>query len=323
MGASSSNYSEWNIDDKWSSQEWKSDEMLEARTGRPVGGQQFTQDTDKFVIDDQDMDSDTARESNLSLKSRSFLHRVNDRLRKIWDHSSEDAIQDIDKRSLVCGMFTSSTLEASVFMRKDYSENLHSIKKKNREWSHFETDVWHIWKVDSRTIRWDFWSVSNQLGRFSMETLIFGQWWRNHQSLACKGLCIFGFCVMSWKSESEPNIKYCLGRKVELVQRFATVQNSGHNWRRADGIRVEYFPRIHHIAAHHQSPRVHDQNERPITIQRTNYLHVDIQWHHMVIWRQWTGMHCKRHTCDFICKKISTRTRSFLGPGPEKKWYSN
>ena len=52
MGASSSNYSEWNIDDKWSSQEWKSDEMLEARTGRPVGGQQFTQDTDKFVIDD-------------------------------------------------------------------------------------------------------------------------------------------------------------------------------------------------------------------------------------------------------------------------------
>ena len=27
MGASSSDYSEWNIDEKWSSQEWKSDEM--------------------------------------------------------------------------------------------------------------------------------------------------------------------------------------------------------------------------------------------------------------------------------------------------------
>ena len=36
MGASSSNYSEWNIDEKWSSQEWKSYEMLEARTVRPV-----------------------------------------------------------------------------------------------------------------------------------------------------------------------------------------------------------------------------------------------------------------------------------------------
>ena len=92
LGAGSSNYSEWNIDDKWSSQEWKSGEMLGARRGRPVD--------DKFVIDD-DMDSGTVTESNLSLKSRSFLNRVNDRLRKILDHSSKDAMQDIDKRSII------------------------------------------------------------------------------------------------------------------------------------------------------------------------------------------------------------------------------
>ena len=112
-----------------------------------------------------------------------------------------------------------------------------------------------------------------------METIIFGQWWRSHQSLACKGLRIFRFCVMSWKGESESNFKFCLGRKIDLVQRFTTTQNFGHNWRRADGIRVEYFPRIHHIAAHQPSPWVHDQNGRSITIQRTNYLHVDVQWH--------------------------------------------
>ena len=53
--------------------------MLEARTGRPVGGQPFTQHTDKFVIHDDDMDSDTATESDLSLKSLSFLHMVDDR----------------------------------------------------------------------------------------------------------------------------------------------------------------------------------------------------------------------------------------------------
>ena len=101
MGTGSSGYSEWNIDKKWTSQKWKSDEMLEARTGRPVSGQPFTQHTDKFVIDDDDLDSDTLTESNLSLKSRSFLHRVNDRVRKILDHSSQDAMQDIDKRSLI------------------------------------------------------------------------------------------------------------------------------------------------------------------------------------------------------------------------------
>ena len=90
LGSSSSNYSEWYIDDKWSSQEWKSGEMSVTSTERP--------EDDKFVIDD-DMDSDTAKESNLSLKSRSFLNRVNDRLRKTLDHSSKDAMQDIDKRS--------------------------------------------------------------------------------------------------------------------------------------------------------------------------------------------------------------------------------
>ena len=78
LGASSSNYSEWNIDDRWSSQVWKSGEMLGTSTGRPVD--------DKFVIDD-DMDSDTVTESNISLRSRSFLNRVKDRLRKILDHS--------------------------------------------------------------------------------------------------------------------------------------------------------------------------------------------------------------------------------------------
>ena len=92
MGASSSDYSEWNIGEKWLSQEWKSDEMLEARTERPVGGQpagSFTQHTDKFVIEDDDTDSDTATESHFSLKSRSFLHRVNDRERKMLDQSSK------------------------------------------------------------------------------------------------------------------------------------------------------------------------------------------------------------------------------------------
>ena len=68
---------------------------------------------DKFVIDD-DMDSDTATESNLSLRSRSFLNRVNDRLRKMLDRSPEDAMQDIDKRSRNWRMFMSSTLAASV-----------------------------------------------------------------------------------------------------------------------------------------------------------------------------------------------------------------
>ena len=79
MVASSSNCSEWNNDDKWSSQEWTSGEMLNTSTGRPAN--------DKFVIDD-DMDSDTAAVSNLSQKM-------------LLNRSPEDSMQDIDKRSII------------------------------------------------------------------------------------------------------------------------------------------------------------------------------------------------------------------------------
>ena len=39
-------------------------------------------------------------------------------------------MQDVDKRSVIWWVFGSSTLEASVFMGKNYSDNLHSIKNK-------------------------------------------------------------------------------------------------------------------------------------------------------------------------------------------------
>ena len=49
---------------------------------------------DKFIVDDDDMDSDTVAESDMSFISRSFSHRVNDRARKIQDQSSKYATQD-------------------------------------------------------------------------------------------------------------------------------------------------------------------------------------------------------------------------------------
>ena len=95
----------------------------------------FTQRTDRFIVDDDDMDSDTVAESDMSLISRSFLIRVTDRVRKTQDQSSKDATQDINKHSLMWGMFMSSTLEASVFMVKNYSDNLLSIKNTGKDFT--------------------------------------------------------------------------------------------------------------------------------------------------------------------------------------------
>ena len=102
---------------------------MEDRTGRPVV---FAQHTDRFIVENDKMNSYTEAESEMSLESRSFLHRVNDQVRKRQNQSSKDAPKDSDKHSVICGMFMSSTLQASLLMGKNYSENVHSIKKKQK-----------------------------------------------------------------------------------------------------------------------------------------------------------------------------------------------
>ena len=123
--ANSSSYSEWNVDKTWSSQECESDELMEDRTERLVV---FAQHTDRFIVENYVMKSYTGAESEMSFKSRSFLHRVNDQVRKRQYQSSKDATKDSDKHSVIRCMFMSSTLQASVFMGKNNSDDLQSIK---------------------------------------------------------------------------------------------------------------------------------------------------------------------------------------------------
>ena len=66
--------------------------MSKTSTEKPVSNE---------LVIDIDMDSDTAMESDLSVKSHSFLNRVTDRLRKMLNRSPEDSMQDIDKRSVI------------------------------------------------------------------------------------------------------------------------------------------------------------------------------------------------------------------------------
>ena len=102
---------------------WKSDVLMEDRTGRLVV---FAQHTDKFIVRNDIMDSYTEAESEMSLISRSFLHRVNDRVRNRQKLSSMNATEDSEEHSVIC--LCLPTMRPSVFMEKNYSDNLHSIK---------------------------------------------------------------------------------------------------------------------------------------------------------------------------------------------------
>ena len=222
--AYSSSYSEWNVDKNWASQEWKSDELMEVRTGRPV---LFAQHADRFIVDDDHMDSNTVAESDMSLTSRSFLHRVNDQVRKRQNQSSNDATQDSDKHSLIWRMFMSSTLQASVFMEKNYSDNLHSIKNTEDPTMKQMFDISE--KLISEqsdeiygitTINWEDSSWKHMLLVGDEEVINLSH---------TKVHVFFRFCIMLWKDEREPTIKLCMGRQVDVVQKFIRIHSFGHN----------------------------------------------------------------------------------------------
>ena len=154
----SASYSEWDDDKAWSSQEWKSDELMDERTEKPVVCPQrgahafqsrFSREHKHVILEEEENHDRTGKpvvcpqrgaraqqfiigddetELDLSLGSRSFLDRVNDQVRTRQKRSSMNVTEDSEKHFVIWGMFMSSTLESSVFMGKNYSDNWHSFK---------------------------------------------------------------------------------------------------------------------------------------------------------------------------------------------------
>ena len=71
---------------------------MDDRAARPVVSAQHT---DQFIIENDETNSYAEAESELSLKSRSFLHRVKDQVRKRQNQSSKDATR---QRQTFCNM---------------------------------------------------------------------------------------------------------------------------------------------------------------------------------------------------------------------------
>ena len=85
--------------------------------GQPVVITQRETGPQQFVIGNDET------ELELSVESRSFLSRVNDQVRKRQKRFQMNVTENDEKHSVICGMFMSSTLESSVFMGKNYSDN--------------------------------------------------------------------------------------------------------------------------------------------------------------------------------------------------------
>ena len=121
-------------------------------------------------------------------------------------------------------------------------------------------------------------------------------------------------------SEREPTIKYCLGGQVDVVQKFITIQNFGHNWWWANGIRVEYSPGFTTLQLCY---KVHEYERRNHKIlqdglskcRRSTTSHGDLE-------KISKNANQALNSFRFMQTRFSPGRWSFLGPGSEKKWYS-
>ena len=121
----------------------------------------------------------------------------------------------------------SSTLQASVFMEKNYSDNWHSIKntedltmKQMFDMSEKLITEQSEKIYEMSTINWEHYSWK-YLSLVGDEQVISRQ--------RTKSLRILRFCIVPWKEEREPTIKLCIRRQIDVVQKFITIQNFGHN----------------------------------------------------------------------------------------------
>ena len=108
-------------------------------------------------------------------------------------------------------------------MGKNYSDNLHSIK--NTE----DLTIKQMFDISEKLITENFGisTISWESSSWKYLSLIGDEEVISLQRT--KVYVFFRFCIMSWKDEREPTIKHCMGRQVDVVQEFITIQSFGHN----------------------------------------------------------------------------------------------
>ena len=161
----------------------------------------------------------------------------------------------------------SSTLEASVFMGKSYSGNLHSIKNTGNDLTlkqMFDMSEKLIVGQSDEILDNYLWSMMKKSSVYRMQKFkyfrilcyVLEKWIRTQHQIR--------FGKNSW-----------VGSKIHHNTELWT-QLTENRWN-SSGIFSQDSP---HCSSSTMS-KVHKQNGRPIKIPRTNYLHVDVQWHHM------------------------------------------
>ena len=204
----------------------------------------------------------------------------------------------------------SSTLQASVFMGKNYSDNWHSIQNtedvtmkqmfdiSEKLLSEQSDEIYGV-----KTINWES-SSWKYLSLIGDEQVI---------SLQRTKVYFFRFCIVSWKDERESSTNMAWEDRLTWFK-------SSPEYRaldRIDGEPIEFewyiFPGFTTLQLSHKVQELLLRlSVTPENFYRTNYHHVDVQRHLMGIKGQQERMRVKCSTRFSFCKEIRSRTMVWI-----------
>ena len=128
---------------------------------------------------------------------------------------------------------------------------------------------------------------------------------------------------MPWKEEREPNIKYCLGATVGMVQKFTRIQSFGQNDGEPMEFELKIFPGFTTLKL---CTEVQELLSRlSVTPEKFTGRITFVSMFNDISW----GSKDNEQECELNAQLVSLFAKrfgagqwSFLGPGSEKKWYS-
>ena len=140
--------------------------------------------------------------------------------------SSMNVTEGGEKHSVIWGMFMSSTLESSVFMGKNYSDNWHSIKNTkdltmkqmfdiSAKLVSEQDEIYGVKTIDRENSSWTYLSLIGDEQVISLQrtkVYVFSD------SVLCLG-----------KMHENHPIKHCMRTKIGVVQKYTGIQNLGQN----------------------------------------------------------------------------------------------
>ena len=324
---SRSDFSQKDYGLSWSSQEWKSGDEEHDRSGQPDKnscdslrkvdphrGEHFLGRTARSARNEETIHDRTGQPVSENIQGKAdfenfimgsetteFVNKVRNQVR-IRQKRMSSIAENSTKDSIIWRMFMATTLNAATFMGKNYSTMQNVVKNEESltlkqmfdvtaQIVHNEEEIYCLEKIVYQKNSW------TQLSLINDPVII------NLQST--KVYVFFRFCVMSRQSSSTSWMQRsleeqgCRSTSREKLQRFW-----GCQWR-VYGIRVEYFPRIHIVAAlwqNQQSSELFRTISR--NFHRKNSVYVNVQWHLLWQMRQQRWMFKECRICEDICKKI-------------------